>query len=168
MSRINQVPRGLQKLLGSQSFGDNPSNLVQDVQGQVALLDLFAADKLTFERTTNSAAGRGIVDNITVPSGELWMVHTVSCLLNGAAAADRYGISIRLDGLPGMQAGIGLSMPIARADFTAAAIGDLLSCFQSFDAGHLILQGGNRVTAWFDVHPAGTDSLDLMVWYAKL
>lgn len=62
MSKINTPPIGLQSLLGSQSFGDNPSDLLQQVRPAIDLLPFWGSTKLECQW---SAGNRSAPGNIT-------------------------------------------------------------------------------------------------------
>lgn len=87
MSQINQPPFGLQSLFGSKNFGDNPSDLSQQVGTGVDLLPFLAAQRITYKRATVATQTRGDSANITVPIGELWMLLNANFSLPGATTA---------------------------------------------------------------------------------
>lgn len=79
MSQINRVPRGLQDFLGSQNFGDNPSELGSVVAPVLDITDYLKSERRFFNY--NASAGvavDGAVLSHTVPSGELWYIEGVS------------------------------------------------------------------------------------------
>lgn len=73
MSRINRVPWGLQDILGSQSQGENPSELLQEVRPSFDMWPLWAQERIQYDRITGSITARGQNVNIAVPDGEYWM-----------------------------------------------------------------------------------------------
>ena len=83
MSRINQPPFGLQSLLGSQNFGDNPSELAQTVVPLIDLWPFLSAEKIRYARGASTLNARGDSVSVTVPEGELWMPLTISARLSG-------------------------------------------------------------------------------------
>lgn len=93
MSRINQPPRGLQDLLGSQNFGDNPSDLAETVIPSLEMLDFLSAEKIDFERIAGSRTARGGNVGVVVPEGELWFMMEAS----GVGIPDLVGDSLALE-----------------------------------------------------------------------
>lgn len=167
-SRINRVPEGLQKILGSQSLGVNPQELLGDVRPSIELFDLYTFPELEYQRGAGSLTGRGIVSSVTVPQGETWLVKHIAADIAGVTtAATRYSISLRLDGITGMQAGIGLALPLVRGGFTSDAIGDIFSISKTFEKPFYLV-GGNRIAAWFDINAAGNNTLNTNVWFSRL
>lgn len=99
MSQINRPPIGLQSLLGSKNFGQNPSELAQQVVPTVDLYPFWASQQLRFNRDTVTAvAGQGSVVETTLPQDETWGILSVAF---GAeiliSASDDFGIRIALD-----------------------------------------------------------------------
>lgn len=73
MGRINQVPRGLQFLLGNTNFGDNPSEL-NDITGPTLEQFPFLAQTLMdYTKNARQITQRGDFLEIVVPEGEAWM-----------------------------------------------------------------------------------------------
>lgn len=84
MSQINQPPFGLQALLGSKNFGDNPSVLAETVLPTVDLTMFLYAEKIFYERTASVLNARGQANSINVPAGELWLLLNATMRLEGA------------------------------------------------------------------------------------
>ena len=74
MSRINTPPIGLQDLLGSKNFGDNPSDLLEQVRPVVDLLPFWGTQKLKFAAESATTAGAGSVVELDVPENENWAI----------------------------------------------------------------------------------------------
>lgn len=72
MSQINRPPVGLQSLLGSQNFGDNPSDLAQQVLPQIDLFPFWAQQSLELAYETATSAGNGSIIELRVPDGKIW------------------------------------------------------------------------------------------------
>lgn len=74
MSRINRVPFGLQDLLGSTNFGDNPSELAPVVAPTLDL-NLWLASERREATYGNLVAGTsdGVGGQLVVPEGEMWI-----------------------------------------------------------------------------------------------
>lgn len=108
MSRINRVPAGLQSLLDSQNFGDNPSELSQ-VTAPTLELDKFLTKTLV--RGTSDAglqSNIGDLRGVTVPEGELWELLNISArFVNTNAAGARAATRIEL-GLIDEESGAGI------------------------------------------------------------
>ena len=96
---IQRYPRGLLDLLGSKSSGDNPTQLSPVVVGQIDLSALYQFDKVEARSATTNVAnlnGAWAVtgSNLTVPAGELWLLHNLSANANAnLAAGEAYTIN---------------------------------------------------------------------------
>lgn len=88
MGQINRVPFGLQSLLDSQNFGNNPSNLVESVMPVIDIEPFMRSALL--KRVTDSLNGVSAIGNVLtveIPDGEVWLPITWSCrFMNNAAA----------------------------------------------------------------------------------
>lgn len=100
MSRINRVPAGLQSLLGSQNFGDNPSELQPFVSPTLDQLPFLSRDVV--RTSLNARAVTAVQDAISVqvPIGESWELLNVSIhfrnnLAVGARATARCNLFIQ-------------------------------------------------------------------------
>lgn len=98
MSQINRPPIGLQSLLGSKNFGENPSNLAQQVLPAVDMFPFWASQVLKFEKVSGNSTGVGSLIETQVPNGKTWGVLSCAFLLEhlGGAAEDQV-MSIALD-----------------------------------------------------------------------
>lgn len=65
MSRINRPPVGLQGLLDSQNFGENPSELGQIVRPTVDLFPFYATQLLRSSNIVGSKTGAGLIETLT-------------------------------------------------------------------------------------------------------
>lgn len=100
MSRINQPPWGLQDLLGSKNFGDNPSELAETVIPSLDMVDFLTADKIDYEREAGFGTARGDNIAIVVPEGELWMMMEASGVGIPSAAGDSVSLEIDIIAFP--------------------------------------------------------------------
>jgi hypothetical protein len=64
MSKIHRPPRGLQHLLGSQSFGQNPDELAQNVQPTLDMTGFYSAELLKTATKNTMMSGEGVVGQI--------------------------------------------------------------------------------------------------------
>lgn len=94
MSIINRLPWGLQSLLGSNSQGDNPNNLLRDVRASFDMFPLWGVDALAIGSNSGNAAVVGQATVITVPSGEIWIPITVGGFIGATTIGDELGIAI--------------------------------------------------------------------------
>jgi hypothetical protein len=74
MSRINRVPFGLQDLLGSQNFGDNPSELSGVVAPTLDMGMFLTAERTNYAYKAVAISNNGLVTSFVVPEGEVWYV----------------------------------------------------------------------------------------------
>lgn len=103
--RINTPPRGLQSFLGSQNFGDNPSDLSQIVQPVLSVFPFYLGEKLerfySAEITFTTETSQTIT---TVPDGKLWYVLRCGPAMrfNGAGAPTNEQVTahIGMDDIP--------------------------------------------------------------------
>lgn len=96
MGRINQVPRGLQFLLGNTNFGDNPSEL-NDITGPtLEQFPFLGQTLLDFRKENATINSRGDLISIEVPEGEMWMPLAMSWLVPGVNEVGTQ-ISVRLE-----------------------------------------------------------------------
>lgn len=84
---IQRYPRGLLDLLGSKSNGQNPVQLAQVVAPVIDVSALYQFDLVEQRAATTNAANLpgawGVTgSNLTVPAGELWLVHNLSLAAN--------------------------------------------------------------------------------------
>lgn len=151
MSRINRVPYGLQDLLGSQNFGDNPSELGGVVS---PVLDMYQFMKLERREFVINAAGStrttpGNFSNIVVPQGEIWMVEMIGATMNKNAAwvvGEQVVITAALDAVvnstfPTVEHPLG---EIGSFECTGAASSGLFYFTKVFE-NPLILVGGETI-----------------------
>lgn len=97
MSKINSPPIGLQSLLGSKNFGENPDDLGQQVRPVVDMLPFWASQRLRFLNAKTNSSGQQSVVEIQVPLGETWMILSVAFDVEMLAAADDMNSKIALD-----------------------------------------------------------------------
>ncbi len=91
---INRVPRGLLGILDSKAAGQNPSLLLDEVQGGVDLTELYALNTRATVSQASTLTGlgltAGVYANLIVPDGELWLLKGLTAHLSapplGAAA----------------------------------------------------------------------------------
>lgn len=104
MSQINRPPIGLQSLLGSKNFGQNPSDLSQQVLPTVDLFPFWATQQLRFAKEEQTTAGgdNAPVVSIQVPEGETWAVISATMERKLTLSTTNIGMNIAIDdGLTG-------------------------------------------------------------------
>lgn len=80
MSRVNRVPFGLQDLLGSQNFGDNPSDFAQTIAPTIDMFPFLAQERITeWVSATSPVTSSATFAQVSVPQGELWLLDSVGC-----------------------------------------------------------------------------------------
>lgn len=92
MSRIQSPPRGLQDLLGTQNFGQNPNELSQTVVPVVNMGNFYQLDKtFTPRQTVNFPVSPGVQPGdravIEVPAGQMWYVWKLSAAVSNIIGA---------------------------------------------------------------------------------
>jgi hypothetical protein len=104
-TKINQPATGLQSLLGTQAFGDNPNLLDQLASPVVDLLPFLGQQLLTSQRIAADVVGIGPGASATVPAGEAWIPVHASAKVNynildgGAAVHLYYTLRVRLNAI---------------------------------------------------------------------
>lgn len=95
---IQRYPRGLLDLLGSKSSGQNPVVLSEVVQPIIDVGQLYQVDLAEARSATTAAANLtgayGVTGtNLTVPAGEVWLLHNLSLAANtNLAAGESYQV----------------------------------------------------------------------------
>ena len=99
MSRINRVPFGLQDLLGSQNFGDNPSELSRVVAPTLEMTPFLTAERTSYVHTSASKSTNGQIVAQVVPDGEIWYLVGcgVSVIPTSGTPSSAYGCNIGVD-----------------------------------------------------------------------
>lgn len=116
MSQINRVPQGLQDLLGSQNFGDNPSELGSVVAPTLDLERLLFAERRWFSyKLAANVAVDGSFNVHTVPAGELWLVENcaVGVTLAGVGGSWQGVFGVSATQLTNVDTAGALSVPVA-------------------------------------------------------
>lgn len=167
LSKVNQVPRGLQSLLGNVNQGMNPDELDNVISGQVDLLPFWASDKIRFERTTISAAAPTAASraNVTVPEGEVWVPIVVSAL-----CTIRIGDIIRIGTVLRIPDGNFMSLGLPATSGPNTATNAEIIYAGGFVDQTLVLPAGHSFTAEIQASEVqtGTVSLTSSVLYYKL
>jgi len=97
MSQINRPPVGLQGLLGSQNFGQNPNDLAQQVLPIVDLFPFWSSQTLKFDKQTGTSAGGGSLIETQVPTDKTWGVLSCAFALSMATLNLDYNMQIAID-----------------------------------------------------------------------
>lgn len=88
--KLSGFPKGLLSLLGSNSFGSNPSELGDIIAPTVDLAGFYMAQAQTVRSTSVNPLVAGPNTgtlNLTVPVGELWFLHSIDIGIFGVAAS---------------------------------------------------------------------------------
>lgn len=98
MSQINRPPIGLQQLLGSQNFGDNPDDLRQGVVPTIDLTPFYGSGVLRVATITGSRTSEGII--CTQPLfGTVMLIGASAWNTQSLFAAENCSLAITLTGL---------------------------------------------------------------------
>lgn len=86
------MPFGLQDLLGSQNFGDNPSEMGQVVAPTLDMRMFYHPERRNIfcGIVSVTTGNNGLITSFAVPSNELWFVTAVGAIVNGAAVANQW------------------------------------------------------------------------------
>ena len=129
-SRINRPPVGLQDLLGSQSFGDNPNELLQFVTPTLDLEQFYESDLIDATALAVQIPGTLAATNIDIdqPEGSLWIPYAENLTLNGAVDPGvKFGVTFQLvnAAFPTFPAGI-VTTHARGQHFAASVIGEVM------------------------------------------
>lgn len=166
MTAINQPPRGLQDLLGSQSFGDNPSELARVVVPGVELYPFWATDKESYLRSSNVLTGRGVAVSTTVPIGEIWIPRAISGVHSGLADTPTVieSLSIRIAAL----AVGGQGVTVASSTVSLVTSGSIHRFAYTPDR-LLTVRAGTAIQLRVDqTESTVSETYELEIWYDKL
>lgn len=99
-SQINRPPLGLQQLLGSQNFGQNPPELKADVQSTVELLPFYGSGLLRMESNAGARTAKGEVSSVVL-DGRVALLHASLEIYNPLTAPEDIGASISMRNISG-------------------------------------------------------------------
>lgn len=94
MTQINRPPLGLQGLLGTQSFGQNPGEALQEVRPIVDMLPFWQTQLLRAATAVGQRDTPGLINNlesgVTQDVNSYWMLYAVAVYLQsvGTVAAE--------------------------------------------------------------------------------
>lgn len=166
MSQINRPPLGLQQLLGSQNFGDNPDQLAQNVQPSLDLFPFYASTLLRYKENTGSRGSEGVIcfeqffERAAILAISLKATTTVT-------TADPYEVSFTLSEIAGDGVG-SIHIPVysSGAPPTDYPVGALPSWSVMFPSP-LVVEAGVKVNAEFD-YATQVETFRLTVLYYDL
>jgi len=75
MSAINRQPFGFLGFLGIKNFGRNPATVGEVLAPTWDLADLYLKTNAVWNGATIAVAGAGVTSFVTVPAGEVWVIH---------------------------------------------------------------------------------------------
>jgi len=162
VSKIHRPPRGLQHLLGSQSFGHNPDQLNQFVQPTLDLTGYYAAELLKTESNIGALATEGLITTVTFSAP----VAIVACMLESGtavAAAEVWAGSLRLDGLGGTNQNVAIYAS-APASYDAGGFPTIGYTLPT----PLVVPGGAQVKAYAHMYAGNLLTYTLRVLYVDL
>lgn len=153
MGTINRVPKGLLSILDGQTMGDNPSELSAAVVGTLPMLPLYLAAKGWETIVTGAVFNpgtQGIIDVVTVPVGQFWLVRAIGCYYQeviGAAYAQNLTFCVQ-DTATAINAVVPLTHPLQISVVSLAEyrFGDDFPSYISLSSGHKIMVHIGNVT----------------------
>lgn len=128
MARISRVPFGLQDLLGSTQFGDNPSDFSTEIRPTLDLFRFLASDSI-FHNTQNVTNAPLLNLREVVPTGEIWFPLFASMNGRSVVGGDVMDFAIFFDDFRGA----GSTIPIGSQTFTTAAALERFTFFVQFE-----------------------------------
>jgi hypothetical protein len=162
MSKIHRPPRGLQHLLGSQSFGQNPDELAQSVQPTLDLTGYYSSELLKTAVVTGALAADGQVGSITFNAPVA--IVAMGCEASTAISADEFvSWDLRLDDL----GGTGQAVPVYESLRSQYFSGDYIST--GFMLPYpLVVPGGCTARAFLRTYSGNLLTIQFRVLYVDL
>lgn len=178
MSQINRVPSGLQGLLGSKNFGDNPKQLAGIVAPTIDMWPFLSIESFSASMTSDfpltAAIGDATFAQHFVPDGEIWLVGrlTTSVQANaGPAAGDQLDVSVSASRIVGSNSAV-LEHPLAFIMRHVHVIDGFPQVNYGYELARLTpLVGGTLISfTASNVVITGVAQflLDSVIWYYKL
>ena len=123
MGQINRVPTGLQSLLDSKNFGQNPSELLEQVRPTLDLFSLLAITRLRSIRLDlNAATNVGDFVETSVAEGEIWIPVAYAIRWEGAQAFVNPHVMLGVENIEGV--GTAAPQVLLSKTFSVGALGD--------------------------------------------
>lgn len=167
MSRINRPPSGLQQLLGSQNFGENPDELLQEVRPVIDCLPFFGADLLKVARASGANVNEGLVASAEF-FGRVAIVGVSMHYASGLAANENMVIGIALSNIAGDNPTEPFFVAVEQYDNNRALLSSQPACSLMFPSP-LIVEAGTTVEAWqLTYYSVTPDTATLRVLYYDL
>lgn len=98
---ISRRPSGILDLLLAQQQGQNPNNLVDDVQPVLDLEKFYEPDRLSVASTTTALTAVGSTSTILVPAGERWKIYSIGVAGSFATVNQQLQVYVTLSGISG-------------------------------------------------------------------
>lgn len=173
MGRINTPPYGLQYLLGSTNFGDNPSELGDATLPTLEQFKFLGARNIHYARTSVTFTARNQTIPINIPTNEAWEMISVAVGVfgfNDIASEMRLRVDIRNQ--PNA-AGANIGMPVFETGIltpgASGNIGDVLGETFAFPTTYILQPGSSLflrdVVARFGA--TGQETCEIQIMYYR-
>lgn len=164
MSQINRPPLGLQQLLGSQNFGQNPRELAQTVQPTIDLFPFFGSGLLRVAEATGGRGDEGLICNVEF-FGRVAVVSMSAHYQAGSTAVELIGFGFALSELAGDTPSDETYLKTWVPESWAATS----HCTWGYTLPYpLLLESGAKLGAYYTSFAGAADSLKLRVLYYDL
>lgn len=167
MSQINTPPLGLQQLMGSQNFGDNPSDLAQQVIPTVDLTPFLATRKIRHKTTSGGRSDVGIISNIPI-EGPSMLIGASMFLAGGLAAPDTQAMMITMSGLPTQFGTPGVEIVLKAGPRVTYAAGETPGIDWQAPTPIIVDDGVTINGRWATPTGNSGDLVQLAVWFVDL
>jgi len=161
MSKIHRPPRGLQHLLGSQSFGQNPDQLSQFVQPTIDLSGFYAAELLKVATDNGMITADGQIGEVVFTAPVALVAAGIE--MGAVAAAEEMAFDIKLDNL----GGVGFAVPVGSQGAHTYQTGSTPTFGMLFPQP-LVVPGGCAVQGWVTSYAGALLGGTLRVLYVDL
>lgn len=164
MSQINRPPIGLQQLLGSQNFGDNPPQLGGVVAPTLDLLPFYGAGTIRYKQTSGARVNTGIISSVPV-FGQIAILQ-VAAWTSGAIStgAGAYDLALTMQGIATADTLKDLEIPLVSNKQTLA-VTDQIMVNYTFRRPFIVESGVSFNSRWLATAGANTTVRLLVVFY---
>lgn len=99
MALINKVPKGLLSLLGLKQLGRNPRELAATTIPVVNTFAMYASENLKMRDELTAAMANGVVSQMFVPTGQVWIPVHMSCVYGLSGANEGAIVRLQVTGV---------------------------------------------------------------------
>jgi len=166
MSQINRPPLGLQNLLGSQNFGDNPRELAGAVAPTLDMMSFYGSGILRMRRISGALATEGEIaqyefdDRVALLSLAGWQQA-------GASGAHTCQLGLAISGPPNESLPVDQPHQLAQTfPFAHTGTSQPVACY-TFPTP-LVVEAGTKVHLYWLTNPGNVNSVQMTILFYDL